>query len=245
MTYLGSPQSITVSGTAAINDAARINQSQTLIATGAKTASPTVVDIPFDVASGLHLFFDITATPNTAETITPSLEMISPSSSATLAVVSFMAITASTLGAAPLAGTREFVLSVGPWDADAPLESHGAGTAGAASGTLIASNRSRKEAHIFNLSTTEYVWVGRGQAAVVGQGVRIPSGGAWKETDVRDALTLIRGGAADAAVAWTETQTRARTEHRNVRLPRSLRLRVTHSGAGSWNYSVGAVAALA
>jgi hypothetical protein len=92
----------------------RGNTEGTVLASAARTATPTIANITNYNARGIRLFLNVTATPNNAETLTVSIEWVDPVSAAVKALTAFPAITATTLGAAPAAGSRELVFELYP-----------------------------------------------------------------------------------------------------------------------------------
>lgn len=96
------------------------NTTLTLLSSAARTATATPVSQTNTYGSGVLLFLNITATPNNAETLTPSIEWIDPvTGTAVFTLKGFTAITASTLGASPSAGSREFMFCLYPGAVDA------------------------------------------------------------------------------------------------------------------------------
>lgn len=85
-----------------------------LLTSAARTASTTTADqftsIPDD-ADGIYLILDITATPNNAETLTPSIQIKDPASNKYVAVTAFSASkTGTELGANPTEATLVYLL---------------------------------------------------------------------------------------------------------------------------------------
>jgi hypothetical protein len=95
-------------------DRPRNNTEGTVLASASRAATPTISNITNYNARGIRLFLNITVTPNNAETLTVSIEWVDPVSAAVKAVTAFPAITASSLGASPAAGVREFVYELYP-----------------------------------------------------------------------------------------------------------------------------------
>jgi hypothetical protein len=92
----------------------RNNVEGPVLASAARTATPSVSNIANYNAAGVRLFLNVTATPNNAETLTVAIEWVDPVSAAVKALTAFPAITASSLGASPAAGVREFVYELYP-----------------------------------------------------------------------------------------------------------------------------------
>jgi hypothetical protein len=95
-------------------DRQRGNIEGTVLASAARTATPSIANITNYNARGVRLFLNVTATPNNAETLTVAVEWVDPVSAAVKALTAFPAITATTLGASPAAGVREFVYELYP-----------------------------------------------------------------------------------------------------------------------------------
>lgn len=106
----------TVAGTVVTSETARANTEKTIFASAARTTTQTSSTQSNLYCRGLQLFLDITATPNNAETLTVSILSLDPIGGTDIRALTTFPATpaASTLGAAPAAGSREFVYILYP-----------------------------------------------------------------------------------------------------------------------------------
>lgn len=86
----------------------------TVLESAARTASANSSDIENQTgARGVRLYVDFTATPNNAETVTPSIQVKDPVSAKYVTVTAFTALVASAIGAAPTTQTYVYELYPG------------------------------------------------------------------------------------------------------------------------------------
>lgn len=94
-------------------DRQRNNEQLTVLASQSRTANTASADQTNYNHRGVMVFLDITATPNNAETLTPTIQIKDPVSGKYFIALQSPVITASTLGATPTAATFVFVLCPG------------------------------------------------------------------------------------------------------------------------------------
>lgn len=86
------------------------NRTSIVYPSAARTATPAGIPQSNHSARGVVLILDITATPNNAETLTPSIQAIDEISGKAVTLTAFTALTASALGAAPTTATFAYTL---------------------------------------------------------------------------------------------------------------------------------------
>lgn len=83
--------------------------SSVILTSSARTATTSTTSVE-GAGRGLQIVLDITATPNNAETLTPSVQVYDPGSQKYVAYTAFTALTASGLGATPTTETYVYTL---------------------------------------------------------------------------------------------------------------------------------------